>query len=120
MPLPKPAIFIVHGNGTNRSAIGVGRVTLDQSGVVAREWDFLVRQGHPPALRPQSAYSANPSRVRYWEYEKGDFSIRLDTEAGPFEQILLTATLRAGADMADRSRLDERERHELSGMSSAA
>ncbi len=38
----------------------------------------------------------------YWEYEKGDFSLRLDTEAGPLEQILLAAALR-GADMADRS-----------------
>ena len=24
-----------------------------------------------------------------WEYDKGDFSLRLDVEAGPLEQILL-------------------------------
>jgi len=39
----------------------------------------------------------------YWEYEKGDFSIRFDTEAGPFDDILLSAALRGGADMADRA-----------------
>jgi uncharacterized protein YjbI with pentapeptide repeats len=59
---------------------------MDQSGVAAREWEF----------------SADDSLV-YWEYEKGDFSLRLDTEAGQFEQILLQAVLRAGADMADRA-----------------
>ena len=60
------------------------------SGVVAREWEFRVSRW-------------DNGDFRYWEYEKGDFSIRLDTEAGPFEQILLAAALRAGADMADRS-----------------
>ncbi len=60
---------------------------MDQSGVAAREWEF----------------SADSSLV-YWEYEKGDFSLRLDSEAGQFEQILLAPTVRAGADMADRSR----------------
>jgi hypothetical protein len=59
---------------------------LDQSGVIAREWEF-----------------AGDKALTYWEYEKGDFSIRLDMEAGPFEQILLMAALRAGADMADRA-----------------
>ena len=53
--------------------------------------------------------------MRYWEYEKGDFSLRLDTEAGPFEQILLAAALRAGADVADRSG-DEPQRQQLSGV----
>jgi len=57
---------------------------------MGREWDF----SNPDHFN-------NP--LMYWEYEKGDFSIRFDTEAGPFEQILLVAMLRAGADMADRA-----------------
>jgi hypothetical protein len=84
-------MFLVHGAGTTvdiAAANQAGRSTLDQSGVMAREWEF-------------AAPSAGD--LRYWEYEKGDFNIRFDTEAGPFEQILLMATLRAGADMADRS-----------------
>ena len=29
----------------------------------------------------------------YWEYEKGDFSVRLDIDSGPFDQILLAASV---------------------------
>jgi hypothetical protein len=89
--LPKPAMFLVLGPGTSVDARkGGGRTTTDDSGVVAREWEF-------------SGVDPNVVDLRYWEYEKGDFSIRLDTEAGPLEQILLMAALRAGADMADRA-----------------
>ena len=98
--LPKPSMFLVHGpgsiidiTGTNGGIAKAGRSSLDESGVFAREWEF--------------SSAANPGGpnydLRYWEYEKGDFSIRLDSEAGTFEQILLAAALRSGADMADRS-----------------
>ena len=86
--MPRPSIFLVHGRWISPDII-VRRSrwtsTLDQSGVVAREWEFLT------GTEPNA-----PSDLRYWEYEKGDFSIRLDTEAGPFEQILLQAALRSG------------------------
>jgi Pentapeptide repeats (8 copies) len=103
--LPRPSIFLVHGLGTlidmTPSSQGF-RSTLDQSGVIAREWEFSAQ---------------TRSDINYWEYEKGDFSLRLDTEAGPFEQILLAAALRAGADMADRSgaQLGVRSGAQLSG-----
>jgi hypothetical protein len=89
--MPRPSIFLVHGIGTvvDMTQQNTGyRSTLDQSGVLAREWEFSAQKNND---------------MRYWEYEKGDFSIRLDSEAGPFEQILLAAALRAGADMADRA-----------------
>ena len=38
----------------------------------------------------------------FWEYEKGDFSLRLDTEAGPFGADPARSGVR-GADMGDRS-----------------
>jgi hypothetical protein len=91
--LPRPCILLVHGTGIRINA-NQNRSTMDQAGVAAREWEFS-------AEAPDS--KGNPD-FRYWEYEKGDFSIRLDAEAGPLEQILLVPTLRAGADMADRSR----------------
>jgi hypothetical protein len=86
--LPRPTLFLVHGAGSTIDAEDWkgGRSSLDQSGVVAREWEF-----------------SGDKHLSYWEYEKGDFSLRLDTEAGPFDQILLAAALRAGADMADRA-----------------
>jgi hypothetical protein len=99
--MPKPALLIVQGLGTplspddwfggsryhpgTRGTQGL-RSDMDQSGVAAREWEF----------------SADNSLV-YWEYEKGDFSLRLDTEAGTFEQLILAGSLRSGADIADRS-----------------
>jgi hypothetical protein len=87
--LPKPAIFVVHGTGTviklpNRSDV-------DTSGVVRKEWEF-------------SAIPAG-SDLFYWEYEKGDFSLRLDIESGPFEQILLAPILRGGSPLVSGSDL---------------
>jgi hypothetical protein len=60
---------------------------LDQSGVIARQWEF-------------SASDERLSDLRYWEYEKGDFGLRLDTDARPFEQILLRAALRGGRGLS--------------------
>jgi uncharacterized protein YjbI with pentapeptide repeats len=94
--LPRPSMFLVHGPGQDVDFSGgavAGRSTIDQSGVAAREWEFAA---------PSNKQAAGD--LKYWEYEKGDFSIRLDTEAGQFEQILLMAALRAGADSADRTR----------------
>ena len=83
--LPRPPIFLVHGVGSplgNWSAPS----TMDQAGVAGREWDF--------------SGNLNAADIVYWEYEKGDFSIRFDLEAGPFEQILLQAALRAGVGIS--------------------
>ncbi len=85
--LPVPSMFLVHGGGTKVD--GTARTDIDESGVAAREWEF--------------SKSDSDKDLVYWEYEKGDFSIRFDTEAGPFEQILLLASLRSGADRSDRS-----------------
>jgi Pentapeptide repeats (8 copies) len=83
--LPRPSIFVVHGPGRPIDFTGGITSSMQSAGVAAREWEF-----------------SSGSDLVYWEYEKGDFSLRLDTEAGPLEQILLAAAIR-GADMADRS-----------------
>jgi len=88
--LPKPTIFLVHTSGVPIDLASVAsktRSSLDDSGVIAREWEF----------------SAEKNDLCYWEYEKNDYTLRLDIETGPWDRILLEATLRAGADMADRS-----------------
>jgi len=81
--MPKPAIFVVHGIGRHIDAniFRGGKSSVDEAGLVAKDWEF-----------------AGDADLRYWEYEKGDFSLRLDTEAGQFDQILLQAALRAGSD----------------------
>ena len=92
--MPKPSIFLVHGAGlpVDGPAGGGGRTTTDQSGVIAREWEFSA------AATPKSIQD-----LRFWEYEKGDFSLRLEPESGPLDQILLQFALRGGADRSDRS-----------------
>jgi len=90
--LPKPALLLVHGRGETLEHGEHGRTTLDAAGVMAREWEF-------------SDAKIGADNVRRWSYDKGDFSIRLDTESGPFEQILLAAILRGGSPLASGSDL---------------
>jgi hypothetical protein len=94
-PLARPAIFLVHGMGEDASAAAVklnvskgnalnieiiaDNATLDpattpyeKSGVAAKEWEFS-------------------TDIRVWEYDQGDFSLRLDVESGPLERILVEA-----------------------------
>jgi len=105
--LPRPPIFLVHGTGTP-----VGNwnnpSTMAQAGIAARDWDFSGNYSPNPDVRPAARAArdagapapapAPPSTtdIYYWEYEKGDFSLRFDIEAGPFEQILLQMALRGG------------------------
>ena len=83
--LPKPAILLVHGVGTEIKVAPGGDSNIETSGVLAKIWEF----------------SADPSGdLRYWEYDKGDFSIRLEIDTGPFEQILLASQLRGSASLS--------------------
>ena len=65
--LPKPAIFLVHGDGTAAN---------DIPGVAARDWNFL-------------------NDIQAWSYDKADFSIRLDIETGPLDRILLEDAIKS-------------------------
>jgi hypothetical protein len=71
--LPRPVIMLVHGAGVAVNA----PPTIDDTNEAGRDWEFAVG-------------------LNYWEYDKDDFSLRLDVESGPLTQILLDATL--GAD----------------------
>jgi hypothetical protein len=89
--LSVPSIFLVHGSGEDVTPTvpvqkgkgkpgdlaGEGAVapgTVDETGVPAKGWDFM-------------------EDIRMWQYDKGDFSMRLDVDSGQFEQILLEATI---------------------------
>ena len=66
--LAKPTLFVVRGGGTKITA------DIEHTGLPADTLDFA-------------------SDVMVWAYDKADFSIRLDSETGTFEQILLEAEL---------------------------
>ncbi len=103
--LPKPAIYLVHGPG--RKVGGAGKVrnpaagsqpVITDSGVVAEEFDF-------------------ESDVLVWEYDKGDFTLRIDIASGTFDDILLEATLSVTARDALVSRSDLTSRSDLASRS---
>jgi hypothetical protein len=76
-PLSRPVIFLVHAEGEEVSAGGgaktlINAMPLDQSGVAAKDWVL-------------------PPDIRVWEYDRGDFSLRLDIDSGPLERILIEA-----------------------------
>lgn len=82
--LPKPAVFLVHGDGDDpeKPRPGKGQERL------ARAPGAADRTGVAKAHQ----FSGE---IKVWAYDKGDFSLRLDIETGPFEQILLEAALRS-------------------------
>ena len=76
--LNKPVILLVHGEGVtaqpsaaqSKQGSQLPASPVDNSGVAAKDWDF----------------SAD---VRIWEYDRADFSLRLDVDSGPLERILI-------------------------------
>ena len=81
LDLPVPALFVVHGPGGEIKEGSHGAPTIDSSGAAAHDWEFS-------------------TGLRYWEYDKGDFSMRLDIQTGTFEQLLSAGPSRSsGMDL---------------------
>ena len=79
--LTSPAIFLVHGDGVDPEAprpaeprVSRAPADADLTGVAGRTGSFS-------------------EDMKVWSYDKGDFSLRMDIETGPFEEILLEAEL---------------------------
>lgn len=78
--LPRPAIFLVHGKGNPIGGQGTfddktsSPAVLQDSGIPAREFVF-------------------ETDVVYWEYDKDDISLRLDSISGTLDDILIEASL---------------------------
>lgn len=82
--LPKPAIFLVHGPG----------VSAELSSGLGVPWDRLERTTADADRTGVAGTERSTSfDIKVWSCDKGDFSLRLDIETGPFEEILLDAAL---------------------------
>ncbi|WP_435661736.1 hypothetical protein [Leisingera caerulea] len=75
--LPEPVIFLVHGDGESATADNApqdqaARAPLDPSvtGVASAEYQIA-------------------NDIRVWDYDKADYSIRMDVMTGMLEQVLL-------------------------------
>jgi hypothetical protein len=90
--LPRPALFLVNGRGRHVKTTNKTWTSLETSGVAARSWDFA-RNDH------------DEHDIRYWTYDKGDFSIRMDVETGQFWQILLEEAMRRGTALTSGEQL---------------
>jgi hypothetical protein len=96
--LPKPYVFLVHGDG--QRVIEPGRydelsgvekeqgATIDQWGVVAKIDRFA-------------------DDVLVWNYDKEDFSLRIDIVSGPFSEIALEPAM-AGDSSTSRADMTSR------------
>lgn len=89
--LVKPAIFLVHGNGqrvelfeeTNPDQLTLkNRPTYtERSGMVAQQGSFAFD-------------------IFVWVYDRADYTLRLDTESGSFDSVLLARELGGAIDTA--------------------
>jgi hypothetical protein len=85
--LAKPALFLVHGPGVLAEVFRPESVPpFDR---VARAPGYVDRAG---TAAPGSGFAED---LRVWAYDKSDLSMRLETETGSLEQILLEAELRS-------------------------
>ncbi len=82
--LVKPAIFLVHGNGTRvefLKGISVKERSLRKSPSFTERTGMVGQKG---SFAPD---------IFMWTYDRADFTIRLDTETGSFDQVLLAREL---------------------------
>jgi hypothetical protein len=70
--LAQPALFLVHGQGSPAGSSGT-----TSTGVAAKDFTF-------------------ESDIVFWDYDRADFSLRLDIDSGPLERILLEAEQQDG------------------------
>ena len=70
--LAQPALFLVHGEGSPAGSSGTA-----STGLAARDFAF-------------------ESDIVFWDYDRADFSLRLDIDSGPLERILIEAEQQDG------------------------
>jgi hypothetical protein len=86
--LARPALFLVHGPG----------LPVDTAPAENADIDLLAKT--PPRMTRTGLgwqFGSFASDMKVWVYDKGDFSMRLDVDTGPLEQILLAAESGSGA-----------------------
>ena len=108
--LPKPAIYLVHGDGGDIE-------TVDQSGVIAKNFTFERGSAKPATGK---GAGATLDGVRVWQYDKADMTLRLDVMSGTFEEVLLDAALSASSAYALTSRTDLAARTDLASRTDLA
>jgi hypothetical protein len=116
--LARPSIFLVHGRGepVYPRAVSVVQTVPDVAANTPGKFTIDPPPGPEPSEDPKIAPNSTPrddlarfnpaavsvdvsgqavdccefsSDIRVWEYDRGDFSLRLDVDSGPLERILI-------------------------------
>ena len=90
--LPSPTLFLVHGDGE--------LVSQDQNSTTGQHGfpSNLSRAPRDPSVGGMAAADFQfADDIRVWDYDKADYTIRMDVATGMFEQLLLDATLGDGS-----------------------
>jgi len=87
--LPRPVLFLVHGEGQLVTEEAVRPPTLPHRARAPRDTDLT-------GLAALSFDFADELKV--WSYDSADYTIRMDVDTGMFEQVLLDAVLGSGLD----------------------
>ncbi len=89
--LPSPTLFLVHGDGE--------LVSQDQNAAAGND-GFPSNPSRAPRDPSIGGMAASDFQfaddIRVWDYDKADYTIRMDVATGMFEQVLLDATLGDG------------------------
>jgi hypothetical protein len=93
--LPKPVLFLVHGDGEP-----VTRAAADRGSTnVARA------PGEPSLTGVPAADFQFADEIMAWSYDKADHTIRMDVEAGEFEDVLLNMFFDGGGPAVSGARV---------------
>ncbi|NVO58279.1 hypothetical protein HW561_21065 [Rhodobacteraceae bacterium B1Z28] len=83
--MPEPVIFLVHGDGDFVNEFGTQGNTVDNA-----PGNLAARAPNNPSLTGIAAADFQfADDIRVWDYNKADFTIRMDVMTGQFEQVLL-------------------------------
>lgn len=93
--LPKPALFLVHGDGEPVTQAAAAREATNQARA----------PGEPSLTGVAAADFQFVDELRVWSYDKADHTIRMDVEAGEFEDVLLNMFFGGGGPAVSGSRV---------------
>ena len=93
--LPKPALFLVHGDGEPATQAAAERGDTNQARA----------PGEPSLTGVAAADFQFADGLMVWSYDKADHTIRMDVETGEFEDVLLNMFFGGGGPAVSGSRV---------------
>jgi hypothetical protein len=97
--LPRPALFLVHGPGVLVTAVA----PKDGKGEGAP--GVSIAPGEPSLSGVAAADFQFADGIMAWSYDKADHTIRMDVEAGEFEDVLLNIFFGGGGPAVSGARV---------------